>query len=585
MTIIARNLTRRFGDLTVVDSLSLSVVEGELFGLVGSDGAGKTTTLRMLAGVLDPSAGELNVLGRTFPAGAGGTRSHIGYMSQRFGLYPDLTVAENIRFYADIFGVGAAEFGERNERLLAFSGLAPFTARQAGRLSGGMKQKLGLCCALIHKPRLLLLDEPTNGVDPLSRRDFWRILRDLHVEGVTVVVATAYLDEAGRCDRVGLLHDGRLIACGTPAELTSNGTTSLEEVVIAGIGRAPSPSTPLREQTPLRARADRLDNRLVSGAEPPAVSLDKLTKRFDSFTAVDAISLTVPRGQIFGFLGPNGAGKSTTIRMLCGILPPTSGTGQVAGFTIAEQPERIKENIGYMSQRFSLYEDLTVEENIDFYAGIYKVPAERRRERKEWVIEMAGLAEHRRSRTAVLSGGWKQRLSLGCAILHEPPIVFLDEPTSGVDPISRRSFWDLIYRLAGAGVTVFVTTHYMDEAEYCDRLALIYRGELIALGTPEELKTERMAEEIVEVACDRPQELMEEIETIPGVKHAALFGRGLHVVTGDARATVPAIGRILAASGVTAEHIEKIVPSLEDVFVSLIEARDREEGTQREFAR
>ncbi|WP_298267702.1 ABC transporter ATP-binding protein [Geobacter sp.] len=316
-----------------------------------------------------------------------------------------------------------------------------------------------------------------------------------------------------------------------------------------------------------------------------AVTLRDLERRFGDFVAVNRISLDVRRGEIFGFLGPNGAGKSTTIRMLCGILSPSAGSGTVAGFDIVREAEEIKKNIGYMSQKFSLYEDLTVEENIDFYAGIYKVPAERRRERKEWVIEMAGLAEHRRSRTAVLSGGWKQRLSLGCAILHEPPIVFLDEPTSGVDPISRRSFWDLIYRLAGAGVTVFVTTHYMDEAEYCDRLALIYRGELIALGTPEELKTERMAEEIVEVACDRPQELMEEIETIPGVKHAALFGRGLHVVTGDARATVPAIGRILAASGVTAEHIEKIVPSLEDVFVSLIEARDREEGTQREFAR
>lgn len=291
------------------------------------------------------------------------------------------------------------------------------------------------------------------------------------------------------------------------------------------------------------------------------------------------------RGEIFGFLGPNGAGKSTTIRMLCGILPPSAGSGTVAGFDIVRDAEEIKKNIGYMSQKFSLYEDLTVEENIDFYAGIYKIPAEKRRERKEWVINMAGLKEHRRSRTAVLSGGWKQRLSLGCAILHEPPIVFLDEPTSGVDPISRRSFWDLIYRLAGNGVTVFVTTHYMDEAEYCDRLALIYRGELIALGTPEELKTEQMAEEIVEVACDRPQELMEEIETITGVKHAALFGRGLHVVTADAGATVPAIGEILAARGVEAEHIEKIIPSLEDVFVSLIEARDREEGAQREFAR
>ncbi|ADI85577.1 ABC transporter ATP-binding protein [Geobacter sulfurreducens] len=316
-----------------------------------------------------------------------------------------------------------------------------------------------------------------------------------------------------------------------------------------------------------------------------AVTLRDLERRFGDFIAVNRISLDVRRGEIFGFLGPNGAGKSTTIRMLCGILPPSSGSGTVAGFDIVRQAEEIKKNIGYMSQKFSLYEDLTVEENIDFYAGIYRIPDERRKERKEWVIGMAGLVEHRRSRTAILSGGWKQRLSLGCAILHEPPIVFLDEPTSGVDPISRRAFWDLIYRLAGAGVTVFVTTHYMDEAEYCDRLALIYRGELIALGTPEELKTERMAEEIVEVSCDRPQELMEEIEAIPGVKHAALFGRGLHVVTADAAATVPAIAGVLAARRITADRIEKIIPSLEDVFVSLIEARDREEGALREFSR
>jgi ABC-2 type transport system ATP-binding protein len=485
------NLTRRFGDLVAVDSLSLSIPEGELFGLVGSDGAGKTTTLRMLAGVLDPSGGELAVLQCPFPAGAEGVRHHIGYMSQRFGLYPDLTVGENIRFYADIFGVAAGERKERTERLLSFSGLAPFTARQAGRLSGGMKQKLGLCCALIHKPKLLLLDEPTNGVDPLSRRDFWHILRELHDEGVTIVVATAYLDEAERCDRVGLLHDGRLIACGTPSELTGGGATSLEELVIARIGGAPS--------TPLRAHASRSESRVssevrvVSGVEPPAVSLDHLTKRFGTFTAVNSVSLTVPKGQIFGFLGPNGAGKSTTIRMLCGILAPTSGDGRVAGFDIYTEPERIKENIGYMSQRFSLYEELTVAENIAFYAGIYRLPGAKRQERSEWVINMAGLAERRNSLAGELSGGWRQRLALGCAILHEPPIVFLDEPTSGVDPLSRRKFWELIYSMAEEGVTVFVTTHYMDEAEYCDRLALIYRGELVAIGTPDELKRSRAA--------------------------------------------------------------------------------------------
>ncbi|BDV44234.1 ABC transporter ATP-binding protein [Geotalea uraniireducens] len=316
-----------------------------------------------------------------------------------------------------------------------------------------------------------------------------------------------------------------------------------------------------------------------------AVTLRNLEKRFGDFIAVNRITLEVRTGEIFGFLGPNGAGKSTTIRMLCGILRPSAGNGTVAGFDILREAEEIKKNIGYMSQKFSLYEDLTVEENIDFYAGIYKIPGERRRRRKEWVIEMAGLTDHRRARTATLSGGWKQRLALGCAILHEPPIIFLDEPTSGVDPISRRNFWDLIYQLAGQGVTIFVTTHYMDEAEYCDRLALIYRGELIALGTPGELKTEQMREEIVEIACARPQELIAPIEKVSGVRHAALYGRGLHVVTENAAATIPAIEALLSERNVGVERIDKTAPSLEDVFVSLIEARDRQEAPQQEFAK
>jgi ABC-2 type transport system ATP-binding protein len=316
-----------------------------------------------------------------------------------------------------------------------------------------------------------------------------------------------------------------------------------------------------------------------------AVILADLSKQFGDFVAVDRVSLDVRKGEIFGFLGPNGAGKSTTIRMLCGILPPSGGSGTVAGFDIVREAEEIKTRIGYMSQKFSLYDDLTVEENIDFYSGIYRIPENRKRERKEWVIGMAGLAEHRASRTADLSGGWKQRLALGCAILHEPPIIFLDEPTSGVDPISRRNFWDLIYHLAGEGVTVFVTTHYMDEAEYCDRLGLIYRGELIALGTPEELKTRFMKEEIVEVLCAEPQEAMDAIEALPGIRHAALFGAGLHVVTEDAARAAPAVRQLLAQRQVRVDRVEKIVPSLEDVFVSLIEARDRAEAPQREFTR
>jgi len=321
------------------------------------------------------------------------------------------------------------------------------------------------------------------------------------------------------------------------------------------------------------------------GEKDKTVVVRDLERRFGNFIAVNRVSFEVSRGEIFGFLGPNGAGKSTTIRMLCGILAPTGGTGVVAGFDILTQPEMIKAHIGYMSQKFSLYEDLTVEENIDFYGGIYRIPQEKKKERKEWVIEMAGLKEHRQSKTAVLSGGWKQRLALGCAILHEPPVIFLDEPTSGVDPISRRQFWNLIYELSEKGVTLFVTTHYMDEAEYCDRLGLIYRGELIASGTPEVLKTKLMKEDVIEVLCERPQDAMGEVEKITGIKEVALFGKGLHVVTEDSGAAVSAIQETLHKGGYPTERIEKIVPSLEDVFVSLIEARDRAEKPQEEVRR
>jgi ABC-2 type transport system ATP-binding protein len=313
-----------------------------------------------------------------------------------------------------------------------------------------------------------------------------------------------------------------------------------------------------------------------------AVRVRDLERRFGAFVAVNRVSFEIRSGEVFGFLGPNGAGKSTTIRMLCGILAPSGGQGTVAGFDIRAQPEEIKSHIGYMSQKFSLYEDLTVEENIDFYSGIYRIPAEKKPARKEWVLEMAGLQEHRLSRTATLSGGWKQRLSLGCAILHEPPILFLDEPTSGVDPISRRAFWDLIYELSGRGVTVFVTTHYMDEAEYCDRLGLIYRGELIALGTPERLKTELMPEDVLEVWCERPPDALGEIEGLPGIQEAALFGKGLHVVARDGAAAVKTVRAKLSEAGFRVDRVEQIVPSLEDVFVALIEARDREREPQAE---
>lgn len=645
------NLTKKFGDLTAVSALELAVSEGELFGLVGSDGAGKTTTMRMLTGIMEPTAGDAWVMGHHVVREAEAIKEKIGYMSQRFGLYPDLTVQENIHFYADIYGLPRQGRETKIDELLSFSNLTSFQKRKAGDLSGGMKQKLGLACALIHTPKILFLDEPTNGVDPVSRRDFWRILYNLLKEGVTIFVSTAYLDEADRCNHVGLIHNGRLLACDSPENLkklmmgtilelrtpqarsaarllreklvkvsvTLSGDKvhlisddpdrtrdsaaaflrqhgfsvlslqevepALEDVVVSLLEQTTDSGGQTRDDKAAKNReiVQVPPGKVSVNSEIPAVTLKEISKSFGDFNAVDHVSLEVRKGEIFGFLGPNGAGKSTTIRMLCGILPPTSGSGSVAGFDVPRDAERIKEHIGYMSQRFSLYEDLSVEENIDFYSGIYKIPQEKKAERKDWVLDMAGLRAHRSARTGILSAGWKQRLALGCAILHEPPIIFLDEPTSGVDPISRRNFWDLIYRLAEQGTTVFVTTHYLDEAEYCDRLGLIYRGQLIALGTPDEMKTGFMTEDVIEVSCEKIQEAMEFIEELEGVRHAALAGRKLHVVVEDAERVLPAMREVLTGRGIAVKGLEKILPSLEDVFVSLIEARDRLEAPQRVF--
>lgn len=321
--------------------------------------------------------------------------------------------------------------------------------------------------------------------------------------------------------------------------------------------------------------------------EPPAPAIEvrDLEMTFGSFRAVAGVSFAVRRGEIFGLLGPNGAGKSTTIRMLCGLLVPTAGSGRIAGLDIVRDTERIRARIGYMSQRFSLYDELTVEENIEFFSGIQGLPRARRAARRDWVLEMAGLREHRRTRTADLSGGWKQRLALGCAVLHEPPILFLDEPTSGVDPNSRRRFWDLIYGLASGGVTVLVTTHHMEEAEYCDRLGVIYRGELVALGTPGELKSAHRHEAVLEIACPRPQDAISVVEALPSVREASLHGCGLHAVARDAAAARREIPAALAAAGMAVSRIERVPPSLEDVFVSLIETHDRAAGASREVAR
>lgn len=635
----AHGLRKRFGTLTAVDGLSFEVRPGEVFGLVGPDGAGKTTTLRMLAGIMDPDEGAATVAGFDTQTQPDGVKRHTAYMSQRFGLYPDLTVAENIDFYADMYSVPKRGRPERVNDLLDFSYMRPFRDRLAGDLSGGMKQKLQLVCALIHTPKVLLLDEPTNGVDPVSRRDFWRILYQLLKQDVAILVSTAYLDEAERCGRLALLDRGGLLAQGSPREikdlmhrgLTAFRSTRARELArmlrmrlsgasvdvfgaqvhvaaddiagarrdaLAAIAAAGLDAEDLGEQTPSledvfvavlgaggasEAHPGQVSE--VSSHTPPsvtdgpAVRVEGLTRRFGKFTAVDQVSFETARGEIFGFLGPNGAGKSTTIRMLCGLLAPTEGSGTVAGFDVRTQPEAIKKNIGYMSQRFSLYEDLTVEENMNFYGGIYGLSGRRLAARKDWAFDMTGLRERRQSPARVLSGGWKQRLAMACAVLHEPPVLFLDEPTSGVDPLNRRRFWDLIYDMAGNGVTVFVTTHYMEEAEYCDRLAMIYRGRMIALGTPLELKTGVMRERILDVACDAPQDLIETLAALPGVREAALFGAGIHLVVADPETVAGAVNQVFAERGSAPAHVREITPSMEDVFVSLIEQEDREEAT------
>jgi len=622
-------ISRNFGGLQAVKDVSFSVPEGSIYGLIGPDGAGKTTLLRILTGILKPDSGETFIMGLSSQNEHDKVKDKIAYMSQKFGLYQDLTVYENVRFYAELYGENPSGLQDRIDDLLRFSYMHPFKDRRAGALSGGMKQKLQLVCALIHKPDVLLLDEPTNGVDPVSRRDFWRILYQLVKDGVTIIVSTAYLDEAERCTTVGLMNKGEIVLEGSPSEVvkkagldiisiktaesnylsnilkekfgTSKVHTFGDKVKIASTDSendikiiqslVSDKDIVYLDETSLE---DIFLNILQSGNEAgeeilslvssvhdkpdkPAVSANNLTKKFGSFTAADRINIEVPYGEVFGFLGPNGAGKSTTIKMLCGLLPPTEGEGFVGGRSIISNPEQIKENIGYMSQKFSLYEDLKVYENINFYGRIYGLKGEQLKKRREWALRLSELEDRANDMTSTLAGGWKQRLALACSILHEPSIVFLDEPTSGADPASRRLFWDIIYRLAESGVTVFVSTHYMEEAEYCDRLALIFRGRMVALGTPEQLKNETMTEAIINVKVSSPQNYIGDIMNLKNTGDAALFGAGLHVRTEDPEKCVDELNSFFAGNNINTK-VNRIEPSMEDVFVSLIEKADRENG-------
>ena len=634
VTIATKGLGRSFGDVTAVDAVDLQVGRGEIFGLVGPDGAGKTTLIQMLCGILDPSRGRASVLGLDTVGEADAIARRIGYMSQAFSLYGTLSVEENIDFFADLRSISPSVRRERAGRLLEFSRLTPFTDRRARDLSGGMQKKLALATMLVHEPEILFLDEPTTGVDPLSRRDFWEIVFDFLGEGTTVVVATPYLDEAERCSRVALMHEGRFLEVDTPAALKERlggqmaeihaedparavrwlrrdrevrdaqifgrrvhallddrsayrrveerlqreadveiesarcVEASLEDVFISLIGRSggkqPDGEAP-------SAVVSRRDGPGEAGAEErePAIDVEGLTRRFGDFVAVDGVSFRVGRGEVFGFLGPNGSGKSTTIRMLTGILQPSAGSARIAGLDVVSDGAAIRPQVGYMSQRFSLYGDLTAGENLDFFAGAYGVPRRLVDERKSRVLAAVGLEGREHLLASDLPGGWKQRLALAAAILHEPEILFLDEPTSGVDPVSRRQFWDLIFELAGRGVTVLVTTHYMDEAERCERLALLDAGRLVGLGSPDELRS-RVAGRMIELSVDRPVSALRVLHGLPGVRQATLHGAAVHVLLDEVPGREDEALRALSAAGHLVRRMGPVPLGMEDVFVALV---------------
>lgn len=481
--ITINKICKSYGETKALDEVSMSVNDGEIFGLIGPDGAGKSTLFRILCTLLPPDSGTAEVNGLDVAVDYRPIRKSVGYMPGRFSLYQDLTVEENINFFASIFNVTREEGYE----LIApiYEQIAPFKKRRAGKLSGGMKQKLALCCALIHRPKVLFLDEPTTGVDAVSRQEFWDLLAKLREQGITILVSTPYMDEAMKCERIALINKGRIMEIDTPGSLMLRyGKVTVEDVFIHLMG------------------GDNLHFDFSPKSAPQqskAISVDNLTKKFGDFTAVDHISFSVEKGEIFGFLGANGAGKTTAIRMLCGLSYPTSGTGTVAGYDITTQAEGIKRHIGYMSQKFSLYDDLSVWDNIRFFGGIYGMtPIDVDRRGKE-ILDELDFFDRRDEIVGDIPLGWKQKLAFSVALLHRPEIVFLDEPTGGVDPIVRRQFWELIYRTAEKGVTIFVTTHYMDEAEYCNRLSIMVAGKIKALDTPENLKKEYHAGSMDEV--------------------------------------------------------------------------------------
>lgn len=463
-----------------LDNINAVIRPGIITGLIGPDGAGKTTLLRLMAGLLLPSHGKINVFGLDTIQDAERLHDITGYMPQKFGLYEDLTVIENLNLYAALHGISEKEKPKIFDKMFHFTSLGPFTNRVAGNLSGGMKQKLGLACSLLGKPKALFLDEPSVGVDPVSRRELWKMVSDLATEGICVVWSTSYLDEADRCSEVLLLNEGKLLFYGPPKDLTkqvNKEELGFEEAFIEILGGSHKGESVL---------AKHMSPKIVK--DVPPIQAENLTKKFGDFTAARDISFTIKQGEIFGLLGPNGAGKSTIFKMLCGLLQPTKGHALVSGYSLKTASSEARSRIGYMAQKFSLYGDLSVSENLNFFSGVYGLLGRYRQTQMEQMISIFELTPYLGENAGLLPLGYKQRLALACSLMHDPDVLFLDEPTSGVDPLVREEFWNHIQGMAKKGVTIMVTTHFMEEAEYCDRIALIYGGSNIALGTPMALK-------------------------------------------------------------------------------------------------
>lgn len=629
---------KRYRKHVAVDGVDLTVGKGEIYGLIGPDGSGKSSLMKAIAGVLTYDGGAVEVFGTLVDSERAAERikSRIGFLPQGLGLslYPELSVEENINFFAGLRLVPEYQLAERKARLLAMTRLDKFRDRLMKHLSGGMKQKLGLICTLIHEPELAILDEPTTGVDPVSRRDFWSILAELVQEkGMTAVVSTAYMDEAERVYRLSFLSEGKVLASGMPSEVRALVTGSMvvfeavpQPVAIARLKQTyrqveafgsklhvfeqeidrdrvvSNIRASLGDIAPDQIQVDdpeledvfvslllrQAENQKTLAVPPPmkqienhglAIEARGLVRDFGSFRAVDHVSFEVKQGEIFGLLGANGAGKTTVIKMLNGILPPTDGQGWVAEANLRTAGGTIKERIGYMSQAFSLYLDLTVEENMRLFAGIYGLDRHATNERLAWIVSMAGLKGYESHLTGRLPMGVRQRLALGCALVHRPRVLFLDEPTSGVDPIGRRHFWDILSHLAREeGVAILITTHYMSEAEHCDHLALMHDGRVVADGDPEHLKqqVEKEAGRLLEVITDQPGKAVLELRRA-GFAGAALYGTRIHMFCQDPVRDKDCACQALDISGVTVKSVTTRPIGLEDVFIYKVMALEERE--------